>query len=58
MTSVQKLGDLLSEVCLSAGLFSDILFKLEDGTLPAHKPLLMARSLTIFINQYLEYLVI
>ena len=36
------------EGCLSTGLFSDILFKLEDGTLPAHKPLLMARSEKIF----------
>ena len=34
--------------CLTTGLFSDILFKLDDGTLPAHKPLLMARSEKIF----------
>ena len=39
----KKLGNLLNEFCLSSGLFSDILFQLEDGTLPAHKPLLMAR---------------
>jgi len=38
-----KLGNLLNEFCLSSGLFSDILFQLEDGTLAAHKPLLMAR---------------
>jgi len=38
-----KLGDVLSEICLSGGLFSDILFKLDDGTLAAHKPLLMTR---------------
>ena len=29
---------------MAAGLFSDILFKLEDGTLAGHKPLLMTRS--------------
>ena len=34
----------LEELCLEDGLFSDILFKLEDGTCSAHKPLLMARS--------------
>lgn len=33
----------LEEVALSQGLFSDILFKLDDGTHAAHKPLLMAR---------------
>ncbi len=34
----------LEDLCLSDGLFSDVLFKLEDGTCAAHKPLLMARS--------------
>ena len=33
----------LSEICLLDGLFSDIIFRLEDGTAAAHKPLLMAR---------------
>ena len=34
----------LDDLCLSDGLFSDVLFKLEDGTCAAHKPILMARS--------------
>ena len=33
----------LSEVCLLDSLFSDIVFRLDDGTASAHKPLLMAR---------------
>ena len=33
----------LEDLCLSDGVFSDILFKLEDGTCSAHKPILMAR---------------
>ena len=33
----------LEDLCLSDGVFSDILFKLEDGTCAAHKPILMAR---------------
>ena len=33
----------LSEVCLLDCLFSDIVFRLDDGTASAHKPLLMAR---------------
>lgn len=34
----------LEDLCLNDGLFSDVLFKLEDGTCAAHKPMLMARS--------------
>jgi len=34
----------LEDLCLADGLFSDVLFKLEDGTCSAHKPILMARS--------------
>ena len=33
----------ISEVCLLDCLFSDIVFRLDDGTASAHKPLLMAR---------------
>jgi Rho-related BTB domain-containing protein 1/2 len=33
----------LEDLCLVNGLFSDILFKLEDGTCAAHKAVLMAR---------------
>uniref|UniRef100_A0A8C5QL29 BTB domain-containing protein n=1 Tax=Leptobrachium leishanense TaxID=445787 RepID=A0A8C5QL29_9ANUR len=28
--------------CLSRGLFSDVVFKVDDGSVPAHKPLLIA----------------
>ena len=34
----------LEDLCLNDGIFSDILFKLEDGTCAAHKAILMARS--------------
>ena len=33
----------LEELCFSDGLFADIVFRLEDGTCTAHKPILMAR---------------
>uniref|UniRef100_A0A146MA20 Rho-related BTB domain-containing protein 1 n=2 Tax=Lygus hesperus TaxID=30085 RepID=A0A146MA20_LYGHE len=33
----------LNELCLSQGLFADVIFQLDDGCIPAHKPLLMAR---------------
>ncbi|XP_073969852.1 rho-related BTB domain containing isoform X3 [Rhodnius prolixus] len=33
----------LSDLCLNQGLFADVMFQLDDGCLPAHKPLLMAR---------------
>ncbi|XP_065339074.1 rho-related BTB domain-containing protein 1 isoform X3 [Cloeon dipterum] len=33
----------LRSLCLSQGSFSDVKFKLEDGTIAAHKALLMAR---------------
>jgi len=38
-----KVSENLGELCLSRGQFSDILFRLDDGTLPGHKPILMAR---------------
>jgi Rho-related BTB domain-containing protein 1/2 len=41
--NLEKLGDQMSELGVSQGLFSDIIFKLDDGTHAAHKPLLMAR---------------
>lgn len=33
----------LRDLCLTQGLFADVMFQLDDGCLPAHKPLLMAR---------------
>ncbi|CAB0010649.1 unnamed protein product [Nesidiocoris tenuis] len=33
----------LNDLCLSQGLFADVIFQLDDGCIPAHKPLLMAR---------------
>lgn len=33
----------LKELCLEGGLFSDVMFQLEDGTAAVHRPLLMAR---------------
>ncbi|KAF0312619.1 Rho-related BTB domain-containing protein 2 [Amphibalanus amphitrite] len=41
---IQSLKTRLLEVCLEEGLFSDVLFQLDDGTAAAHRPLLMARS--------------
>ena len=36
----------LEELCFADGLFADIVFRLEDGTCSAHKPMLMARFVT------------
>lgn len=33
----------LRELVLGQGLFSDVLFQLDDGSLAAHRPMLMAR---------------
>ncbi|CAL4077252.1 unnamed protein product [Meganyctiphanes norvegica] len=33
----------LRELCMEGGLFSDVLFQLEDGTAAVHRPMLMAR---------------
>lgn len=33
----------LKELVLGQGLFADVLFQLDDGSLSAHRPLLMAR---------------
>nr|XP_024219309.1 rho-related BTB domain-containing protein 1 [Halyomorpha halys] len=33
----------LRDLCLNQGLFADVMFQLDDGCLPAHRPLLMAR---------------
>lgn len=33
----------LEELCLEQGLFADVIFELDDGAYPAHKPMLMAR---------------
>jgi len=45
---VQTIGEQLGEIGLAQGQFSDVLFKLEDGTQGAHKPLLMARLVIKF----------
>lgn len=39
----QMLSGRLKELCLEGGLFSDVMFQLEDGTAAVHRPLLMAR---------------
>jgi len=40
---LQTTGEQVGEVALHQEQYSSVLFKLEDGTQPAHKPLLMAR---------------
>ncbi|XP_042881840.1 rho-related BTB domain-containing protein 1-like isoform X1 [Penaeus japonicus] len=40
---LQMLCGRLKELCLEGGLFSDVLFQLEDGTASVHRPLLMSR---------------
>ncbi|KAK8395203.1 hypothetical protein O3P69_006139 [Scylla paramamosain] len=40
---LQMLSGRLKELCLEGGLFSDVMFQLEDGTTAVHRPLLMAR---------------
>ena len=40
---VKKIGEHMENMSLEQGLFSDIVFKPDDGTQTAHKPLLMVR---------------
>ncbi|GAB6031429.1 hypothetical protein CHUAL_009203 [Chamberlinius hualienensis] len=40
---IQNVRTRLKDLCLTRGLFSDVLFQLEDGTCSAHRPLLMCR---------------
>jgi len=40
---LQTLRARLLSVCLEDGMFSDVLFQLDDGSAAAHRPLLMAR---------------
>lgn len=40
---MQAVRGRLRDLCLTQGLFADVMFQLDDGCLPAHKPLLMAR---------------
>lgn len=40
---IEKFQERMLTICLNAGLFSDILFQLEDGIFPAHKSILIAR---------------
>lgn len=39
----QYLKRRLQDVCLDQGLFADVIFELDDGACPAHKPMLTAR---------------
>jgi len=41
--NLEKIGEQMGDMSLAQGLFTDIVFKLDDGTQAAHKPLLMAR---------------
>ncbi|XP_022247796.1 rho-related BTB domain-containing protein 1-like isoform X1 [Limulus polyphemus] len=40
---LQKLKARIKEICVKQGLFSDVLFQLEDGLCAAHRPMLVAR---------------
>lgn len=40
---MKRIRSRLREICLQKGLFSDVLFQLDDGTCAAHRPLLMCR---------------
>ena len=39
----QAVRQRLQDLCLGQGLFSDIVFQLDDGSFAAHRPMLMAR---------------
>ncbi|KAF7995181.1 hypothetical protein HCN44_004653 [Aphidius gifuensis] len=39
----QVVRERLEDICLDQGLFGDVLFELDDGTLPAHRAILTAR---------------
>ncbi|XP_037282545.1 rho-related BTB domain containing isoform X3 [Rhipicephalus microplus] len=43
MKFLEKLKLHLKDVCLDKSLYPDVLFRLDDGFCPAHRPLLMAR---------------
>jgi Rho-related BTB domain-containing protein 1/2 len=40
---LQAVRQRLQDLCLGQGLFSDIVFQLDDGSFAAHRPMLMAR---------------
>ncbi|XP_067135297.1 rho-related BTB domain-containing protein 1-like [Centruroides vittatus] len=40
---IERMQERMHILCLNTGLFSDVLFQLEDGIVPAHKPILIAR---------------
>lgn len=42
-TFLQAVRQRLQDLCLGQGLFSDIVFQLDDGSFAAHRPMLMAR---------------
>eukprot|EP00090_Calanus_glacialis_P014770 TRINITY_DN23654_c0_g1_i3.p1 TRINITY_DN23654_c0_g1~~TRINITY_DN23654_c0_g1_i3.p1 ORF type:complete len:279 (-),score=68.95 TRINITY_DN23654_c0_g1_i3:185-1021(-) len=53
----EKISEQLEEVCLNSGLFSDVLFRLDDGVQGAHKAILMARCdvmAAMFSDNFLE----
>lgn len=39
----QQFRQRLEELCLEQALFADVIFELDDGAYPAHKPMLVAR---------------
>lgn len=40
---MQAVRQRLQDLCVGQGLFSDIVFQLDDGSFAAHRPMLMAR---------------
>jgi len=40
---LQAVRQRLQDLCVGQGLFSDIVFQLDDGSFAAHRPMLMAR---------------
>jgi len=57
VTGCQNMSEKLEEVCLTSGLFSDVLFRLDDGVVGAHKAMLMARCdmmAAMFSDNFLE----
>lgn len=45
---VRSLQQQLHQLCLVGGLFSDVLFQLDDGSCAAHRPILMCRCDVMF----------
>jgi Rho-related BTB domain-containing protein 1/2 len=43
LSATQAVRQRLQDISLGQGLFSDIVFQLDDGSFAAHRPMLMAR---------------